>query len=428
MMALTFLLWLVLIMVGVHVGYSLIIVSLIFFAMSGELMLIPFAVKEMLGGINNFTLLAVPFFVLAGNLMNGGGVTNRIFGFAKAMIGHHKGGLAHVNVLASLIFSGMSGSALADAGGLGQLEIKSMRDAGFDDGFAGGITAASCIIGPLVPPSTPLIIYAVIANQSVEKLFMAGFLPGLLTTAALMVMCSVLAHKRNYPCEPKCTAAERWSSFKGSFLALMTPVIILVGIFSGIFTPTEAAVIAATYTSILGFFVYKELNLKKFYQIVLDSVKTTGTIAMMILGVTLFGWIIAREQMPQHVASFFMGFVSNPFTLLLMINVLLLFLGTIVDALPLQIILVPILLPTIIEAGINPIHFGVVVIFNLMIGILTPPMGTALFVVSRVGKIDYKTLVKGTIPFLIPLLITLVLLTAFPEITLILPRLLTGSV
>ncbi|NLZ68793.1 MAG: TRAP transporter large permease subunit, partial [Spirochaetales bacterium] len=190
----------------------------------------------------------------------------------------------------------------------------------------------------------------------------------------------------------------------------------------------EAAVVAATYTTILGFFVYKELDLKKFYQIVIDSVKTTGTIAMMILGVTLFGWIISREQMPQAIAEVFMGFASNKYTLLLMINLLLLFLGTIVDALPLQMILVPILLPTVMAVGVNPIHFGVMVIFNLMIGILTPPMGTALFVVSRVGNIEFKTLVKGTIPFLIPLIITLILLVIFPEITLFLPRILTGSV
>lgn len=426
MMFLTFLLWFVLIFLGVQIGYSLIIVSIIFFAMTGNLPLIPFALKEMLGGINNFTLLAVPFFVLAGNLMNGGGVTNRIFAFAKAMIGHRKGGLAHVNVLASLIFSGMSGSALADAGGLGQLEIKSMRDAGYDDGFAGGITAASCIIGPLVPPSTNMIIYAVVANQSVEKMFIAGFLPGLLTTIMLMIMCSILAHRRNYPAEPKCNNAQRWDSFKKSFWALLTPVLILFGIFSGIFTPTEAAVVAALYTTFLGFFVYKELTWKKFCDIILDSVKTTGTIVMMILGVTLFGWIIAREQMPLHVAEFFMSFVSNPFTLMLMINILLLFLGTVIDALPLLIILIPILLPTVLAAAINPIHFGVVVIFNLMIGILTPPMGTALFVVSRVGNIEFKTLVKGVLPFLLPLLLTLILLSVFPQITLILPEILTG--
>lgn len=427
-MALTFVLWFILIMLGVHVGYALIMASVFFFVTSGGWNLVPFALEQMFNGINSQTLLAVPFFVLAGNLMNGGGVTTRIFDFAASMIGHRKGGLAHVNVLASLIFSGMSGSALADAGGLGQLEIKSMKDAGFDEGFAGGITAASCIIGPLVPPSTPLIIYAVLANQSVEKLFMAGFLPGLLTTAALMIMCSILSHKRNYPSEPKRSWSYRANSFKKSFWALLTPVIILVGIFSGYFTPTEAAVFAALYTMILGFFVYKELTLKNFFKICLDSIKTSGTIVLMMLGVTLFQFVISREQMPQAIATFFTSHVSSKLTLLLMINIVLLILGTCIDALPLQMILVPILLPAVLAYGINPIHFGVVVIFNLMIGILTPPMGTALFVVARVGNMKFKTLMKGVVPFLIPLIITLILLNIFPQITLLLPTLLTGGV
>lgn len=427
-LVLTFVLWFILIMLGVHVGYALIMASIFFFTATSSWNLVPFALEQMFNGVNSQTLLAVPFFVLAGNLMNGGGVTTRIFDFAASMIGHRKGGLAHVNVLASLIFSGMSGSALADAGGLGQLEIKSMKDAGFDEGFAGGITAASCIIGPLVPPSTPLIIYAVLANQSVEKLFMAGFLPGLITTAALMVMCSILAHKRNYPSEPKRDWSYRANSFKKSFWALLTPIIILVGIFTGYFTPTEAAVVAALYTMILGFFVYKELNLKSFFKICLDSIKTSGTIVLMILGVTLFQFVISREQMPQAIATFFTSNVSSKFALLVMINIVLLLLGTCIDALPLQMILVPILLPAVMAYGVNPIHFGVVVIFNLMIGILTPPMGTALFVVARVGGMKFKTLVKGVIPFLIPLVITLILLNAIPEITLLLPRLLTGGV
>ena len=427
-MIMTFILWFVLIMLGVHVGYALIMSSLFFFTVSGSLNLVPFALEQMFNGVNSQTLLAVPFFVLAGNLMNGGGVTTRIFDFAASMIGHKKGGLAHVNVLASLIFSGMSGSALADAGGLGQLEIKSMKDAGFDEGFAGGITAASCIIGPLVPPSTPLIIYAVLANQSVEKLFMAGFLPGLLTTAALMIMCAYLAHKRNYPSEPKRSWGYRLNSFKKSFWALLTPIIILFGIFTGYFTPTEAAVVAALYTMILGFFVYKELTLKSFFKICLDSIKTSGTIVLMILGVTLFQFVISREQMPQAIATFFTSNVDSKLMLLLMINIVLLILGTCIDALPLQMILVPILLPAVMAYGVNPIQFGVVVIFNLMIGILTPPMGTALFVVSRVGNMQFKTLVKGVLPFLIPLIITLILLNVFPQITLFLPTLLTGGV
>ena len=398
-MIMTFILWFVLIFLGVHVGYALIAASMFFFTVSGSLNLVPFALEQMFNGVNSQTLLAVPFFVLAGNLMNGGGVTTRIFDFAASMIGHKKGGLAHVNVLASLIFSGMSGSALADAGGLGQLEIKSMKDAGFDEGFAGGITAASCIIGPLVPPSTPLIIYAVLANQSVEKLFMAGFLPGLLTTAALMVMCAFLAHKRNYPSEPKRSWGYRMNSFKKSFWALLTPVIILVGIFTGYFTPTEAAVVAALYTMILGFFVYKELTLKSFFKICLDSIKTSGTIVLMILGVTLFQFVISREQMPQAIATFFVSNVNSKLMLLLMINIVLLLLGTCIDALPLQMILVPILLPAVMAYGVNPIQFGVVVIFNLMIGILTPPWaplcswfpGSAIFSLRRWSRVFFPS-------------------------------------
>ena len=427
-LTLTFIMWFILIMLGVHVGYSLIIVSIFFFAVTGSFNLVPFALEQMFNGVNSQTLLAVPFFVLAGNLMNGGGVTTRIFDFAASMIGHRKGGLAHVNVLASLIFSGMSGSALADAGGLGQLEIKSMKDAGFDERFAGGITAASCIIGPLVPPSTPLIIYAVLANQSVEKLFMAGFLPGLLTTAALMVMCSILSHKRNYPSEPKRSWSYRARSFKKSFWALLTPVIILVGIFTGHPPPTAAAVAAAPYTPIPASFPYTELPFTSYVKICIDSIKTSGTIVLMILGVTLFQFVISREQMPQAIATFFTSHVSSKLALLLMINIVLLLLGTCIDALPLQMILVPILLPAVMAYGINPIHFGVVVIFNLMIGILTPPMGTALFVVARVGNMKFKTLMRGVLPCLIPVIITLILLNVFPQITLTLPRLLTGGV
>jgi len=424
MLSITFIGWFILLFLGVPVGYSLILASLVYFVGSGQVFLIGFAVEQMLEGTNNFILLAVPFFVLTGNLMNGGGITERIFAFAKTLVGHKKGGLAHVNIMASLIFSGMSGSALADAGGLGQLEIKSMRDDGYDDAFSGGITAASCIIGPLIPPSTSLIIYALVSDQSVHRLFIAGFVPGILTAIALMVMSSILAHRRNYPVGERATFPQKLKAFRKASLALMTPVLILGGIFSGIFTPTEAAVIAATYSILVGAFVYKELTFKKFSSIVLDSVKTTGTIFLMILGISLFQWIIARERMPIRLAETFLGFIDNPLALLLAINVILLILGAIIDALPLLIVLVPVLLPTILQAGIDPVHFGIIVVFNLMIGILTPPMGTALFVVSRVGNIPYKTLVRGTVPFLIPLFITLIILTLFPQVVLFLPNLL----
>ncbi|SIQ91388.1 TRAP transporter, DctM subunit [Alkalispirochaeta americana] len=424
MLTLMFILWFALLLLGFHVGYSLIFISLFYFFLSGTPQLIGFALEQMVEGVNDFILLAVPFFVLTGNLMNGGGITERIFTFAKTLVGHLQGGMAHVNIFASLIFSGMSGSALADAGGLGQLEIKSMRDEGYDDGFAGGVTAASCIIGPLVPPSTSLIIYAVVADQSIERLFIAGFIPGVLTALTLMIMSSVLARRRNYPRGERASVAEIWASYKRAFFALLTPVIILAGIFSGVFTPTEAAIAAATYSLFIGALVYRELTWNKLFHIILDSVKTTGTIFLLVLGVSLFGWIIAREQMPLRVAQAFLAFSDNPIILLLSINILLLVLGAIIDALPLLIILVPVLLPTVLAAGVDPIHFGIIVVFNLMIGILTPPMGTALFVVSRVGNIPFHVLTRGVLPFLVPLGITLLLLVFFPQISLFLPGLL----
>lgn len=419
-----FICWFILLIIGVPVGYSLLISSLFFFLISGNWDLVYFSGSQLIDQLNSFSLLAVPFFILTGILMNSSGITERIFNFAKAIFGHYTGGLGHVNVMASLLFSGMSGSALADAGGLGQLEIKSMRDEGYDDDYSGGLTAASCIIGPLVPPSIPLVIYGVVSNQSISKLFLAGAIPGLLTALSLMISAYFLAKKRGYKKSQKASFPVKIECFKKSFWALMTPVIIVGGIFSGFFTPTEASVIATFYSIILGFFVYKELTLKKLFFDFIEAVKVSGVTALMIMGVGLFGQVIAREQTAIHVANYFMSIAKTPMSLLIMINLSLLFLGMFIDALPLLILVVPIFVPVIINFGIDPIFFGVMVIFNLMIGILTPPMGTALFVVSRVGNIPVQTIIKGIIPFLIPLLGTLVLLTLFPQITLFLPKLL----
>lgn len=419
-----FVVWLIMLIIGLPVGYALIFGAMTFYFTAGEWELLNFAGSAFIDSLNSFPLLAVPFFILTGILMNSSGITDRIFSFAKANVGHLTGGIGHVNILASLLFSGMSGSALADAGGLGQLEIKAMRDEGWDDDLNGGITAASCIIGPLVPPSIPLVIYGVVSNQSIAKLFLAGFIPGCLTAVALMVMTYIMAKKRGYIKAPKVPFKERFESFKKAFFALMTPVIIIGGIFSGLFTSTEAAVIATFYSMFLGFFVYKELTLKQLFNDFIETTKVTGVTALMILGVGIFGQIIAREQTALIVAEYFLSVAKSPLALLFMINITLLILGMFVDALPLLILVVPIFVPVIVEAGIDPVFFGVMCIFNLMIGILTPPMGTALFVVSRVGNIPVGTIIKGILPFLVPLLVTLVLLTIFPQITLFLPTIL----
>ncbi|MEJ2765279.1 TRAP transporter large permease [Photobacterium sp. MCCC 1A19761] len=415
--------WLALLFAGMPVGFSLIFVALVFLVLTQSTG-INFAAQQMLGGINNFTLLAVPFFVLTGHLMNSAGITERIFDFAKAMVGHITGSLGHVNIMASLLFSGMSGSALADAGGLGQLEIKSMRDAKYDDDFAGGLTAASCIIGPLVPPSIPLVIYGVVSNTSIGALFLAGAIPGLLCCVALMVMSYVICKKRGYITLPRASRREQLKRFKEAFLSLLTPVIIIGGIFSGKFTPTEAAVVSSLYALFLGVVVYKQLTWGGFLQVLQETVNTTAVVALMVMGVTVFGWIVAREQLPQLLASYFLTISDNPLILLLLINLLLLFLGTFIESLALLLLLVPFLVPVASAVGIDPVHFGVMAILNLMIGILTPPMGMALYVVSRVGDIPFHTLTRGVLPLLVPLFIVLALVAIFPQITLFLPELL----
>ncbi|WP_106496321.1 TRAP transporter large permease [Lentibacillus sp. Marseille-P4043] len=422
MSALTILIgWLVLLFLGMPVGFTLIIAALVYFA-TNDWEMAYFSAAKLIDSIDTFSLLAVPFFILTGSLMNSSGITERIFNFAKSFVGHFTGGLGHVNVMASLLFSGMSGSALADAGGIGQLEIKSMRDEKYDDDYAGGLTAASAIIGPIIPPSIPLIIYGVVSDQSIASLFLAGVIPGLIMTASLMVMAYFWAKKRGYPKAKKATMKERFYHFRKSFWALLTPVIIIGGIFSGYFTPTEAAVIATLYAMFLGFFVYKELTLKKFFLNVVDSMRLTGIAVLMIVGVEFFGQMIAIEQIPIQVADFFLDVSSNPIVLLLLINVLLIFLGMFIESLALLILLIPILVPVIVSAGVDPVHFGIIVILNLMIGILTPPMGMALFVVSKVGNISMKTITRGVVPFLIPLVITLLVITVFPQLVLFLPN------
>ncbi|MDC5849987.1 sialic acid TRAP transporter large permease SiaM [Vibrio europaeus] len=417
--------WLALLFAGMPVGFSLIFVALVFLVLTNSTG-INFAAQQMLGGIDNFTLLAVPFFVLTGHLMNSAGITERIFNFAKSMVGHITGSLGHVNIMASLLFSGMSGSALADAGGLGQLEIKSMRDAKYDDDFAGGLTAASCIIGPLVPPSVPLVIYGVVSNTSIGALFLAGAIPGILCCVALMTMSYFICKKRGYMTLPRASRRDQFKSFKEAFLSLLTPVIIIGGIFSGKFTPTEAAVVSSLYALFLGTVVYKQLTFGGFVEILKETVNTTAVVALMVMGVTVFGWIVAREQLPQMLADYFLTISENPLVLLLLINLLLLFLGTFIESLALLLLLVPFLVPVAGAVGIDPVHFGVMAILNLMIGILTPPMGMALYVVSRVGDIPFHTLTRGVIPLLVPLFIVLALVAVFPQFTLLLPEIFLG--
>jgi len=378
---------------------------------------------RMVMGVDSFPLLAIPFFILAGSLMNVAGLTNQIFDFAKAVVGWLPGGLGHVNIGASIIFAGMSGTAVADAGGLGTIEIKAMTDAGYDVDFSVAVTGASSTIGPIIPPSLPMVIYGVMASASIGKLFIAGFIPGLLMGLALAIMVAYYAHKRHYPRDTTFSLKRLGVSFIQGLPALMTPVIIIGGIASGIFTPTEAAIAAVVYALILGL-VYKTLTLKKLIAISLETAETTAVILLIVAGASIFAWVLTANQVTERFASLVLGITENKYLLLLVINILLLIVGCFMETIASITILTPVLLPVVMKLGVDPIHFGVIMVLNLMIGLLTPPVGMVLFVLTRVSKISFERVTKATIPFILPLVIVLFLITYIEPICMWLPRIL----
>ncbi len=382
---------------------------------------------NMVNGMDSFPLLAIPFFILAGALMNSAGITARIFGFARAIVGWMHGGLGHVNVGASIIFAGMSGAAVADAGGLGAIEIKAMREAGYDDDFSVGVTAASSTIGPIIPPSLPLVIFGVMASVSIGKLFVAGIVPGLLMALSLSVMIWWMSRKRNYPRDVSFSPSVIATRFKAAFLPLMTPVIIVGGIVSGAFTPTEAAIGAVAYALILGTVLYRTLTVRKLAVISLETIETTAAIMMIVGAASVFAWILTANQVAAHFAEFVLSFTDSKAVVLLLIMAVVLIAGLFMETIAAISILVPVLMPVAAQFGIDPVHLGIIVILNLMLGLLTPPVGMVLFVLSRVSKVPFEQCVRATLPFLVPLLGVLLLLTFVPALVLWLPNMLYGS-
>ena len=420
-----FAIWLSLIALAMPVAFSLAFMGIAWLFIEGQS--VTQAAQRLIGGIDSFPLLAVPCFVLAGIAMNAGGVSVRIYDFARALVGHLPGGLGHVNVMGSVIFSGMSGSAIADAGGLGILEVKAMREDGYKASFAGALTCASCIIGPLIPPSIPMVLYGVISNTSIGALFLAGVVPGLLTAAMLMVHVYFYARNRpEIPRHKRATIRDLGAATRRAFLALMTPAIIMGGIFGGVFTPTEAAAVAAIYSLALGLFIYGDLRFGDLPRIFKDAVSTSAVVGFIVAGASLFGWVLARERVPQSIAEAFLAFSTDPYVILIVINVLMLVLGCFMEGIAIMILMVPVFMPVIQQVGIDPVHFGVIVTMNLMIGILTPPFGVALFTVAKVGKIPFEELAREIMPFLPGLIIVLFLLTYFPSLSMFLPRLVYG--
>lgn len=410
------------IVLGVPVAISLAASSLLYVLIDGGVPDIV-VMHRMVNGVDSFPLLAVPFFILAGNLMNTAGITNRIFDFAKACVGWMRGGLGHVNVGASVVFAGMSGAAVADAGGLGTIEIKAMRDAGYEPGFSVGITAASSTIGPIVPPSLPMVIYGVVASASIGQLFAAGFIPGLLMALALMIMVAWYARRRGYPRDKSFSVSFLGSSFARAFLSLLTPVIIVGGILGGIFTPTEAAIAASAYALLLGVVVYRTLTWPRLLRVSFDTIETTAIVLLIVAGASIFAWILTSNRVTEHFAAAILTVTENPYLILLMINVILLIVGCFMETIAAITILVPVLLPIVVKVGIDPVHFGVIMVLNLMIGLLTPPVGMVLYVLSRVAKVPFETCVAATAPFLVPLVIVLLLVTFIPALSMFLPTL-----
>lgn len=418
--------FLVLLLIGAPVFVAMVLASVAYILQSGNMILFTMAAQRMYASINSFTLLAIPFFIFAGLLMNMSGVSKRLFNFADTLVGHITGGLGHVNVVASMFFAGMSGSAVADAAGLGAIEMKAMKDAGFDVGFSGAVTAASSTIGPIIPPSIPMVLFAGLTSASVGRLFIGGFIPGLIMGFALMVVVYVIAKKRKYPVSRKYSWGERGKAFLDSLPSLLMPAIILGGILSGIFTPTEAAVVACLYAMFLGFFIYRELNLKNLWSLILETMRNTGQVMAIIAAAGLFGWLMTYQGIPAAIIRGICALTESRAMVLLLMNVILLILGCFMEGNAILILTVPIFMPLAQQYGIDIVHLGVMMCLNVMIGTITPPVGMCLYPVCTIGNISMVDLVKNIIPFLIVLIVVVLVVTYFSPLSTFLPNLLMG--
>ncbi len=450
---------------GVPVAIAMAGASLVYIMWTGSSP--PFVVvHRMIGGIDSFPLLAVPFFILAGNLMNNAGITTRIYNYALGLVGWLKGGLGHVNVVGSVVFAGMSGTAIADAAGLGTIEIKAMTEHGYSKEFAVGVTAASATLGPIIPPSLPFVIYAMMANVSVGSLFLGGIVPGVTMALLMMLTVAYFAHKNGWGADIK----FEWRRFSKALietavvilwpllmwvlitkfdfpaqitvfaglialfiadkvlkfqavLPIMTPVLLIGGMSSGIFTPTEGAIAACVWALLLGFVWYRTLSWRMFVKVCLDTVETTATVLFIVAAASIFGWMLTATGVTAAISGWVLGFTNEPWLFLLMANLLMLFVGCFLEPTAAITILVPILVPICQHLGIDLVHFGVLMVLNLMIGLLHPPMGMVLFVLARVAKLSVERTTMAILPWLAPLLITLIIITYIPKVVLWLPNL-----
>lgn len=408
---------------GAPVVFALLMGPGISLLLDGQEAFFPALMSRLYSGMNAFPLMAVPFFILAGELMNQGGITRAIVHFSQTLIGHYRGGLAQVNILSSVLFAGLSGSAVADTSALGKMLVPAMEQNGYSRRFAAAVTAASSVIGPIIPPSGIMILYAFIMNVSVAGLFLAGIVPGLLICIGLMVVTSRIAKRRNYPvASEKASWGERGTALRQSFLPLMTPVILLGGILLGVFTPTEAAAVAAGYALIIAMFFTRTLKGANLPRVLINAAVQSGTILLLVGSAVTFAWIITVSGMAEVIATELAGLTDNVLLLLLLINLFLFAIGMFLDAGPAILILGPVLAPIFISLGIDPLHFAVVMCVNLTVGLATPPMGLVLFVASSISGEKTETIAYEMLPFLAVEVAVIFLITYFPALTMTLPQ------
>jgi tripartite ATP-independent transporter DctM subunit len=383
--------------------------------------------QRTLYALDSFPLVAVPVFLFVGSLMNSAGISRYIYRFADTATGRLPGGLAQVNIFGSLIFAGMSGSALADIGGLGRIEIDAMRDKGFKPEFAAAVTSASAIVGPIFPPSIPLIIYGTVTGVSVIQLLLGGILPALLCVAMLMLMTGWLATRRNYPRASRWPSRqELWRDFKPAFPAIMAPVILIAGMLAGFFTPTEIAAVTVLYALLISSLFYRELTWAGVVNAAFETIRASAGILLIVAVAALFGWILSVEQVPQKLTGVMLSISKDPYVLLLIVNLLLIVVGMFLDSTTAILVIAPIIAKPLVAAGVDPVHLGMVVVFNLMVGLLTPPMGLALFLVADIAKVTMKQVLRQMLPYYVPLVVTLLLITYVPALTTWIPRLALG--
>ncbi|MFC3284797.1 TRAP transporter large permease [Litchfieldella rifensis] len=415
--------FLALFLLGFPVVYAILLPGIVYILVEG----FPLGLlgQRITYALDSFPLVAVPIFIFVGNLMNLSGVTDRIFRFADTLVGRAPGGLAQVNIFSSLIFSGMSGAALADVGGLGKIEIEAMRKRGFAMPFSAAVTASSAVVGPIFPPSIPLIVYGSVTSVSIIQLLIAGIVPALICVALLMATAAVLAMRSDMPRSPRWpNLREVVASLLPALPALLAPVLMIAGMMLGFFTPTEAAAVTAGYVLLISGFIYKELTWSHLWSAMQATLRSTSAILIIVAAASLFGWILAVEQIPQTFAAFILQISTDPLVLLLIANLIFFVVGMFLDSTTATLLVVPVIAPPMVLAGVDPVHLGIVAIFNLMIGLLTPPMGLSLYLISSIANISLRQLLKALMPFYVPLFMTLAIITFASDMVLWLPGLL----